>query len=118
MPADRSSGWYDYLCNSGPVFDDMVTEGSLPDKQKRSLHRRVCDVSRLPAEPRPAALVTPDGVWHADQANIHDYWSEEGRPEQGYDEANAAAVASWPARYEESVAGHPHCWVVAVLGHA
>lgn len=39
MPDDRSSGWYDYLYQIGPVFDDPVTESGLPDRQKRSLHR-------------------------------------------------------------------------------
>lgn len=118
MPADRSRGRYDYLCGTGPVFDDPVTEGALPDKQKRSLHRRVCDMSRLPAELRPGALVTPDGVWHAGRANILDYWSERGRPEPSYDEADTTAVASWPDRYAELVAAHPHCWVVATLAHS
>ena len=118
MPEDRGRGWYDYLCGGGPVFDDPVTEGGLPDKVKRSLHRHVCDASRLPPEPRPHALVTPDGAWHAGEANIQGYWTERGRPKPGYHEANAAASASWPARYSDLVAAHPYCWVVAVWAHS
>lgn len=118
MPDDGSRGWYDYLCQLEPVFDDSITEGALPAKEKRALHRHVCDVSRLPAEPQPFALVTPDGIWHAGAVNIRYYWTERGQPEPAYAVANAAAQASWPVRYAELLAAHPHCWVVAVWAHS
>ncbi len=91
MPADRSRGWYDYLCRIGPVFDDPLTEGRLPDRQRRVLHRHVCEVERLPSEPQPAAVVTPDGAWHACE--------------------DVEVWADW-------VAAHPHCWVVATWAHS
>jgi hypothetical protein len=99
MPDDRSRGRYDYLCQVGPVFDDPVTEGRLPGRQKRSLHRLVCEAERLPPEPRPHAVVTPDGTWHTC-------------------ETDGVASESWPARYAELVAADPHCWVVAVRAHS
>lgn len=117
MTEDGRRGWYDYLCDPRPVFDDPITEGSLPDAQKRALHRLVCDVSRLPAEP-PYALVTPDGAWHACEVNPGDFRWDRGEPDPAYHEANAAARASWATRYAELVAAHPHCWVVATWAHS
>lgn len=113
MPDDRSSGWYDYLCQVEPVFDDPITEGGLPDKQKRSLHKCVCDISRLPSDPLPYALVTPDGTWHAGGANINDYASA-----QNFHVANAAERESWPKRYKSLITAHPYCWVVAIRAHS
>jgi hypothetical protein len=113
IPNDRSSGWYDYLCDPGSVFDDPITEGILPNKQKRSLHKRVCDISRLPLDSLPYALVTPDGTWHASEANIHDYALV-----QSFRVADSAAAESWLRRYEELIAAHPRCWVVAVDAHS
>jgi hypothetical protein len=95
MPEDRSQGRYDYLCEIGPVFDDPVTEGRLPDRQRRALHRLVCEIERLPPEPQPSAVVTPDAAWHA-----------------------AEDAASWPDRYTELIRMHPHCWVVACWAHS
>lgn len=118
MPDDGSRGWYDYLCRIGPVFDDPIAEGRLPHKQKRVLHRHVCEIERLPPDPIPYALVTPDGVWHACAVDIWDYWGERGRPEPSYYAANAAAAASWPTRYADLVAAHPYCWVVASWAHS
>lgn len=118
MPDDRSRGRYDYLCRLGPVFEDPLAEGRLPDRQKRLLHRHVCEVERLPREPQPFALVTPDGAWHACEVDINDYRSERGHLEPGYDAANAAAATDWPLRLAGLVAEHPYCWVVAVWAHS
>lgn len=111
MPDDRSSGWYDYLCQIGPVFDDPVTEGGLPDRQKRSLHRHVCDVSLLPPEPLPDALVTPDGTWHSCEPPIPDDCWDQGLPD-------LASSANWSVRYNQLLAAHPHCWVVVTWAHS
>ena len=118
MPGDRSRGWYDYLCRLEPVFDDPITEGFIPDKQKRTLHHHICDVSRLPHESRPDALITPDGFWHSCEVNIRDFKMNRNGPEPAYQEANAVAQQSWPTRYSEIFAAHPHCWVVATWAHS
>src|SRR5262249_30189700 len=117
QPPDGGRGWYDYLCRPDPVFDDPITEGALPDKEKRALHRYVCDVSRLPSQPRPHALVTPDGAWPACAVNTREYQAGRSGPEPAYFDANAAARESWPARYAALLAAHPYCWVVAVGAH-
>ena len=48
--SDGHRGWYERLAKLGPVWDDRIAEGGLPDREKRVLHRHVCDLSRLPPE--------------------------------------------------------------------
>ena len=118
MLDDRSSGWYDYLCHLGPVFDDPITEGGLPNGQKRVLHRHICDVGRLPPEPEPYALVTPDGTWHACEPYFLDYCCGRGQQNLAYWNARQVFRTSWATRYNQLLAAHPHCWVVATWAHS
>ena len=124
MSEDGSSGWYDYLCRLGPVFDDQQTEMILPKKVRSELGGYICDVSRLPHDSEPFALITTDGVWHAAEVCIQDYRSRasgqsNGHPELDprYHDVNRTARAGWPRRYADLIQLHPCCWVVATWVH-
>ena len=121
---DGRSGWYDYLCRLGPVFNDAETEAALPRKVRAELHGHICDVSRLPRGSQPFALVTADGVWHAAEVCIRDYRLRVDGEQHAYSgldhlyhEDNRKARESWPKRYSDLIAMHPCCWVVATWAH-
>ena len=124
MSDDGKTGWYDYLCRLGPVFDDQQTEMTLPNRVRRELGGHICDVSRLPPESEPFALVTADGVWHAVEVCIRDYrlrTNDESNEcpalDPRYYEDNRIARVSWPRRYADLIRLHPCCWVVATWAH-
>lgn len=106
-------GRYDYLV--GNLFDeplsDPVTIGRLPARDKRILDGRICEVSRLPKDRLPGALVTPDGQWH----DLRDFgwrFAAEGTVE------NEQAIARWSTRYHELIAENPWCWIVETYAHS
>jgi hypothetical protein len=113
MDESRSAGGgrFDYLVGADGCFDDPIAEGRLPARVRRTLHRQVCEVERLPAGLVPGALVTPDGSWH----DLADYgWRMVDEPSA----ANEEALARWRARSRELVAENPHCWVVEFSAHS
>jgi hypothetical protein len=98
---DRQDGKYDYLCGlSEALFDDPIAEGRLPAQAKRILHRRICMADRLPPEPLPDGLITPDGIWH------------------DRDQAESWPDRDWPEHYRNCIAADPNCWIVAFLAHS
>jgi hypothetical protein len=120
MSEDGKAGRYDYLCRLDQVFDDQQTEMVLPKRVRRELSGHICDVSRLPDESTPFALITADGIWHA-----VDVWIEDSRlrvNEQTdlaprYHEDARIARESWPKRYADLIRLNPYCWIVATWAH-
>lgn len=107
-----SKGRFDYLV--GPLhksFHDVVAEGRLPPKVRRTYYGNICECANLPAEMVPGALVTPDGRWH----DVTDFgWKMTSEPSA----ENRAAFARWERRYRELIAAHSDCWVLEFWAHS
>lgn len=106
-----AGGRFDYFYGTKGCFDDKIAEGYLPAKLKRSLHKRICEIERLPKELIPAALVTPDGQLQG----VEDFgWRmvDEERPE------NQVAVARWRERFRELIASNSNSWVIEFAAHS
>lgn len=108
-----SHGRFDYLVGSlsEQPLDDAVTLGPLPPREKRALAGRMCEISRLPAERVPGAVVTPDGIWHDLRDQGWRFMTEETTE-------NREAFVRWTAQYQNLIAAHPWHLVVEAWAHS